>query len=39
MYRELSGNKYWGVDVREFAGGDFSCLFLTFLSVNLITHP
>ena len=30
MYRELSGNKYWGVDVREFAGGDFSYLFLTF---------
>ena len=23
MYRELPGNRYWGVVVGEFAGGDF----------------
>lgn len=31
MHRELSGNRYWGVVVGEFAGGNFFCLFFCFV--------
>ena len=36
MHRKLSGNRYWGVVIGEFAGGDFLYLFFALLSMNLI---
>lgn len=38
MHRKLSGNKYWGVVVGEFAGGDFFCFSCFVINKSDYTH-